>query len=121
MICDKCKNEFDPKEKREHLGQTLCEDCYMEVLSPVKTCDPWAVHSAKTFEKYAGEIKELTPVQSKILDVLKKEGPMKPESLLKKCSDSLTLDDLKREFASLRHMEKVSAAKQDDDVVWRLW
>lgn len=121
MKCDRCENDFDPIEKREHLGRFLCEDCYMEVLSPVKTCDPWAVHSAKTFEKYAGDIKVLTPPQAKILDVLKKEGPIKPESLLKKCTDVKDLDDLKREFASLRHMEKARAAKQGDDVVWKLW
>ena len=121
MNCDRCKNKFDPADKREHLGQVLCEDCYMEVLSPVKTCDPWAVHSAKSFEKHTGHIKELTFLQTKILDLLTKEGPLTPEDLLNKCNDRITLDDLKREFASLRHMEKVTAAKQGQDIVWRLW
>ncbi|MBU3952180.1 MAG: hypothetical protein KJ658_08565 [Proteobacteria bacterium] len=93
----------------------------MKVLSPVKTCDPWAVHSAKTFERYAGTIKEFTPLQANILDVLKKEGPLTPESLLKKYDESVDFEDLKREFASLRHMEKVRAAKQGSDVVWHLW
>ena len=121
MNCDRCNKEIDSEEKREHLGQILCEDCYMEVLSPLKTCDPWAVHSAKTFEKFAGDKKELTTLQKKILDVLAKAGPLKPESLLKKCDETLKFEDLKREFASLRHMEKVRAVKQGSDIVWRLW
>ena len=121
MICDKCNEKISLEEKREHLGQVLCEDCYMIILSPVKTCDPWAVHSAKTFEKYAGDIKELTLLQAKILDVLKKEGPLKPESLLEKCDEKIELEDLKRDFASLRHMEKARVAKNGDDVVWRRW
>lgn len=121
MICDKCNQKIDIEEKREHLGQILCEDCYMEVLSPLKTCDPWAVHSAKTFEKYTGDIKQLTSLQAKILEILTKEGPLKPESLLKKCNETVELEDLKREFASLRHMEKARAAKQGNDVIWRLW
>lgn len=121
MKCDRCNIEFDPEDKREHLGQTLCEDCYMVVLSPVKTCDPWAVHSAKSFEKHAGGVKQLTPLQAKILDVLEKEGPLKPETLLEKCGEALQIEDMRREFASLRHMEKVSASKQDNIIVWRLW
>ncbi|WDP88478.1 MAG: hypothetical protein HUN04_01460 [Desulfobacter sp.] len=121
MNCDRCNNKFDPKEKREHLGQILCEDCYMEVLSPLKTCDPWAVHSAKTFEKHAGNINKFTPLQAEILDLLTREGPLKPESLLTKCKEVKSLEDLKREFASLRHMEKARAARQGDDVVWRIW
>ena len=38
------------------------EDCYMDVLSPVRACDPWAVHSAKSFEKHSGNTGSLTPI-----------------------------------------------------------
>ena len=93
----------------------------MEVLSPVKTCDPWAVYTAQTFEKYAGDTVVLTSLQRKILDILKQEGPLSPESLIEKCDDPIGLEELKREFSSLRHMEKVRAAKQGDDIVWQLW
>lgn len=41
--------------------------------------------------------------------------------ICEKCDEKIELEDLKREFASLRHMEKARAAKQGDDVVWRLW
>jgi hypothetical protein len=66
MQCDRCQANIEPGEEEQHLGQTLCEDCYMDALSPVKTCDPWAVHSAKSFEKHAESTPTLRPIQSEI-------------------------------------------------------
>ncbi len=50
MKCDRCSQTIDPNEAQEHFGQNLCEDCYMDALSPAKTCDPWAVHSAQSLQ-----------------------------------------------------------------------
>ena len=47
MECERCKDIIESGEEREYAGRVLCEDCYMDALSPAKTCDPWAVHSAK--------------------------------------------------------------------------
>jgi hypothetical protein len=121
MKCDCCSQEIEPGEEREHLGQTLCEDCCIDALSPMKTCDPWAVHSAKNYEKYSGKNRTLTPTQSKILKVLKEKGAMEPKRLEVEMDSNLNLNDLEREFATLRHMEKVRAEKQGDKVLWRLW
>lgn len=41
MQCDRCKNVIEEGEEREHAGRILCEDCYMDALSPARTCDPW--------------------------------------------------------------------------------
>ena len=54
-------------------GQVLCEDCYMDLLSPAKACDPWAVYSAKTFLKNDSSGPNLTPVQQRILEILQDE------------------------------------------------
>ena len=121
MKCDKCNQEIEPGEEREHFGEILCEDCYIEVMSPLKTCDPWAVHSAKTFEKYSGKNKILTSIQSKILKILDEKGAVEPDQLLSEMGSNLTLKDLEREFATLRHMEKVRGEKQGNKVFWRLW
>ena len=121
MKCDRCNQEIEPGEEREHLGQMLCEDCCMEVLSPMKACDPWAVHSAKTYEKHAGTTRTLTPIQSKMLKLLDEKGAMEPKQLLAEMDSNLTLKDLEREFATLRHMEKARGEKQGDKVLWRLW
>lgn len=120
MECERCHTTIEAGEEKEHLGQTLCEDCYMDVLSPVRTCDPWAVHSAKSFEKHTGG-GALTPIQSEMLVVLKRTGGIEPSALLQQLSGKMSLDDLKRQFAALRHMEKARAEKRGDRVVWRLW
>ena len=121
MNCDKCGINIASGDERDHQNQNYCEDCYMVALSPMKTCDPWAVHSAKNFEKYAGETKHLTQVQSEILRILKAEGSMEPATLLKELGGNIQLDDLQREFSTLRHMEKVKGEKQGQKVLWRLW
>lgn len=121
MQCDRCHADIEPGDEKQHLGQTLCEDCYMNALSPVKACDPWAVHSAKSFEKHAESTPILTPVQSEILSILKETGGMEPQTLLEKLAAKLTQKDLEREFAALRHMEKARGEKRGDRVVWRLW
>lgn len=48
MKCDKCNCFIEKGEEAKHLNQILCEDCYSDVLSPVKTCDPWAVYTAQS-------------------------------------------------------------------------
>jgi hypothetical protein len=105
MNCDRCQQTIAEGEEQEHLGQILCEDCYMDALSPAKACDPWAVHSAKTFEMGRQGRVELGEVQQKILAVLKETGGMKHAEL----ADRLALKpgDMERELAALRHMEKI--------------
>jgi hypothetical protein len=46
---------------------------------------------------------------------------MEPKLLLSEMGSGLTLKDLEREFATLRHMEKVRGEKQGAKVLWRLW
>ena len=121
MKCDHCSADIESGEERDHLGKTLCEDCYMVALSPVKTCDPWAVHSAKIFEKNAGDDRVLMPIQQEILQILKDNGAMEPSMLLQLIKDDLQLSDLEREFSTLRHMEKVRGKKEGDKILWTLW
>ena len=121
MKCDTCGVAIASGDEREHHGRRFCEDCYMVVLSPLKTCDPWAVHSAKQYEKFAGNTKQLTQIQSEILQILKAEGAIAPLALLGKLTGNMQLIDLQREFSILRHMEKARAEKRDEDIVWRLW
>jgi hypothetical protein len=121
MKCDQCSKAIEQGEEREHRGQVLCEDCYMDALSPAKACDPWAVHSAKTLEQHTGGSLTLTPIQSEILSILKETGGIEKTALIEKLSGKLTLAELEREFASLRHMEKARAEKRDDRIFLRIW
>jgi hypothetical protein len=118
MQCQKCGLEIETGEERDLHGRTLCEDCYMDALSPVKTCDPWAVHSAKRLEQMgAGD--QFTELQAKIMAILKKNDGVRPDILCRELS--ITPKELEREFASLRHMEKARAEKVGDQIILRLW
>jgi hypothetical protein len=121
MKCDQCSTTIESGEERDHLGQRLCEDCFIDAVSTVKPCDPWAVHSARSYEKHAGKDRILTPPQLEILRILEADGAMEPSMLLKKLGGKLQLRELEREFATLRHMEKVRGEKQGPKVLWRLW
>jgi len=100
-------------------GQVLCEDCYMDLLSPAKACDPWAVHSAKTFLEKAGSEVHLSPVQERILEILRDEGPQDGKDLCEKLH--VKEADLEREVAALRHMEKIRGELKNGKRLIRLW
>ena len=122
MECNHCKTSIATGEENEHLGQILCEDCYMDALSPVRTCDPWAIHSAKTFEKsQMSEHGILNNLQQRIIGILKETGGIERHELLQRMEGDVSDADLNRAFASLRHMEKARAEKRGNKVFLRLW
>ncbi len=121
MRCDRCGSEIEPGEEREYLGQTLCEDCYIDVVSPLRACDPWAVHSARSFEKHGGDREIFTPFQSRIMDILKETGPIELSDLRRRLGAEIGSRELEREFAVLRHMEKVRGEKRGTRIFLRLW
>ena len=105
MECERCKEIIGKGEEREHHGQILCEDCYMDLLSPARTCDPWAVHSAQTLAKKSGGRFELTELQKNILGIVKETGGAEPGVIVERLQ--IKPADLEREVAALRHMEKI--------------
>jgi hypothetical protein len=119
MECERCKNVIEEGEEMRLHGQVLCEDCYMDLLSPAKACDPWAVHSAKTFLKNVGNAFELSPVQKEILEVLRDEGPQQIIELCERLQ--IKVPDLERDLAALRHMEKIRGELKDGKKWIRLW
>lgn len=119
MKCDRCSQAITEDEKQEHLGQVLCEDCYMDALPPAKACDPWAVHSAKTFERQQKGPVELNDTQRKILNILTETGGIRPEDLAARLQPRAK--DLAREMATLRHMEKLRGELRDGTRYVRLW
>ena len=121
MKCARCNATIEKGEEREHLGQMLCEDCYMDALSPARSCDPWAVHSAKTFEQNTGSSTTLTPIQTEIMHILEQTGGIEREALLEQLKGKLTRSQLDREFATLRHMEKARAEKRGEKIFLRIW
>jgi hypothetical protein len=119
MRCDRCRGDIQEGEERELYGRTLCEDCYIDTLSPAKACDPWAVHSAKSFAKEDGSKIKVTDTQSKILEILKETGGVEPGIICDRLQ--IKPSDLEREIATLRHMEKVRGELRDGKKILRLW
>lgn len=119
MLCAKCKEKIEKGDEHELHGQILCEDCYLDCLSPAKACDPWAVYSAKSFATADESKVKFTETQSKILHLLKETGGVEPEILIQQLQ--ITPSDLERAFSTLRHMEKARAELREGKKIFRLW
>jgi predicted transcriptional regulator len=91
----------------------------MDILSPPKACDPWAVHSAKTFLRGKDKLSTLTPLQTKIVDSIRGKG----EATIEEMVENLNLAEevLRKEFAILRHMEILKATKKGDKIFYLLF
>lgn len=110
--CDRCGTSCEAEDLREHAGRQLCEDCYLEAASTVKTCDPWAVHLAKS-DRGRGPV-SLTPRQQQVYDLVKAAGEI---SITEACRRlGLSEEALRHEFATLRHLELLRACKRGDAV-----
>lgn len=119
MNCDKCQSQIPENEEHEYCGQTFCDDCYMDALSPARSCDPWAIHSAKRLEASGSQGLQMNETQLRIVDFLQNAVEAEPAAI---CKDlQLSEDEFKRETAALRHMEKIRGRLKDGRVVLRLW
>ncbi|MBN2233195.1 MAG: hypothetical protein JW781_10315 [Deltaproteobacteria bacterium] len=112
--CEKCGAAVDAGELVEHSGQHLCEDCYMDRVSPLKPCDPWAVHNARGAKNLATP--ELLPLQRLMLDAVTAAGAMAPDDLAARLD--VQRPELDKQFAVLRHMELLRGFKGDDGRVY---
>lgn len=118
MKCDKCKIDIADEEEREHKNQTLCEDCYMDVLSPTAFCDPWATYMAQSFAANNPET-TLTDNQKIIMRVLKETGETDPAVLMERLKGHISPEDGERECATLHRMGKISIENRNGSVVTR--
>jgi hypothetical protein len=108
--CAKCREVCEEAELQEMAGQQLCEDCYVDSVQLSKTCDPWAVHSAKNL--IASQGVRLTADQERLLELVKKEK----EIGFHEAANKLGMKDkqLQEDFTVLRHMEVLRAQKRAD-------
>ncbi len=116
MKCAKCGIGIPSNEGHEHSGRVLCEDCYIDAMAAPKTCDPWAVYSAK---KMGSQNMSLTTGQQRIYDLLKAKGPLTLERILTELG--ISEDAFRNNFATLRHMELARGCKIDGQVCFALF
>ena len=117
--CAKCGKEIEKSRSYEYRGNAYCEDCYMDILSPPKGCDPWAVYSAQGSLKGQDKFSTLTPQQVNMVNYLREKGEASMEEIVENLN--LTEETLKREFAVLRHMEILKAKKKEDKIFYLLF
>ncbi|NLA26797.1 MAG: hypothetical protein GX878_05320 [Firmicutes bacterium] len=112
MSCEKCGMKISEAEKFDHGGKKYCEDCYIEIVSVPKTCDPMAVRSARlTRERFGQKGTEgLLPIQNKIYSYLKERGRATREQVGQEFG--LHEKELEKHFAVLRHCELVKGYKE---------
>jgi hypothetical protein len=117
MKCQRCQREITAEDSFTHLGQTLCEDCYLDIRNPTRTCDPWAVYAATRARESAGltGVEGLTSLQQAIYAFVKNRGRTSAAEIMTKFN--LTPSDFQSELSVLRHCELLKGQKEGDKVV----
>ena len=82
LQCMKCGRGIENQQCYEHQGNVFCEDCYMDILSPPKACDPWAVRSAQTFLEGKDRLSMLIPLQLNTVNYNKARGDSTIEEMI---------------------------------------
>ncbi len=115
--CQKCGAPVKPEEVFNFEGQVLCEDCYVEVASRPKPCDPAAVSAARA-ARLVGQhgATHLTELQQKIYQFLKERGQAARDEVAQALG--VSGEEIERQFAVLRHLELVRAFKGEDGSVY---
>ena len=114
--CHRCQRDVREEDSFTYLGETLCEDCYIDVRSPAKSCDPWAVYSATRTRETAGlsGTEGLNTLQQAIYTFIKDRGKATPEEVITRFN--ITPKDLQNQVATLRHCELVKGSKEGQTV-----
>ena len=116
MNCAHCGCEIREIDSYQHLGQTLCEDCYIDIRNPPKACDPWAVYSATRSRQSQGITgsEGLTEAQKAIYEFIREKGKATREELIQRFQ--LKEIELQAHLAVLRHCELVKGYKAGDRI-----
>ena len=116
MKCARCGRAIDEGASYAWHGQTVCEDCYMDLMNPPKTCDPTAVYLATRTRQQFGQsgAEGLTEVQRRVYEYVKERGRVTKEELAR-CMGVSTAE-IGRALAVLRHCELIRACKEGGTV-----
>ena len=114
--CNRCRREISMDDSYQHLGETMCEDCYIDIRYPAKACDPWSVYSATRSRKALGlkGAEGLTELQQAIYEFVRGKGKVTRGQLIE--NFKLTEAELQRQLAILRHCELVTGHKEGNSI-----
>ena len=121
MQCQKCQHDITENESFTYQGENLCEDCYLDALSPASPCDPWAVYIATRTRESSGlkGAEGLTPRQKEFYEFIKSKQKVTPEEVM--LHFNITQRELGNLFVTLRHCELVRGQKEGDIIYFVLF
>ena len=116
MECARCKQTIPEGEACKYCGKILCEDCYIQAIEPLRTCDVAAVHSAKTHRALFGQTGTdgLTEQQKSIFEYVKKQNKVTKSELIN--TFGLSVLELDKQISVLRHCELIKARKIENEI-----
>jgi len=116
MKCNRCGSDITERDSFTYRGETLCEDCYLDIRLEVKACDPWAVYSAtrsRESANFKGTV-GLTDLQKEIYALVKRKGKVTREEVIENLN--VSEQELQTQLATLRHCELVKGHKEGDKI-----
>jgi DNA-directed RNA polymerase subunit RPC12/RpoP len=117
MTCSRCGKDVAPEEAILRGDGHVCEDCLMNMLSPSKACDPWAVKMAKgSLASVADAESSLQGLEKRLYDLVCAEGKVRKADLPSRLG--VTLEQVERANAVLRHMELLRGQKDPDGSIF---
>ncbi|MFB3765420.1 MAG: hypothetical protein ACE14P_09255 [Methanotrichaceae archaeon] len=119
--CQSCGKDVPEDEVFVSGGQTLCEDCYIDVGHRIRVCDPWGERSKLIFRESHGlkGTDGLSDLQKGIYEFIKAKGMATREEIAEEFK--LNSRELENEFAILRHCQLVKGKKEGDKVYLVVW
>ena len=116
MECSRCNQPIPEGEECNYRGKLMCEDCYIQAVEPLKTCDVAAVHSAKTHRAASGQtgVEGLTELQKSICQYVNERTKVTKPELLK--AFDLPARELDKLISILRHCELIKARKIENEI-----
>ena len=108
MQCAKCKASLESQEVYTYGEQSLCEDCYLDIVAKPQACDPWAVYSA---QNTSTQESDLTSVQRTILHILRDNEPLSQDEICSRAG--IDSQEFATNFAVLRHLGLGRACQVD--------
>lgn len=116
MKCSQCGREISEGESFQHMGQILCDDCYLEVRTHPRECDPWATYLATHTRERMGQkgAEGLTELQKKVYEFVKGKGRVTREEVMEKFN--LSEAEMDAQMTSLMHSELVKARGEEGKI-----
>ncbi len=113
MNCEKCLAVMTEEESVSHSGMVVCENCAMDLMSPAKACDPWAVKMATgSFATKADAVASLQGIEKELYELIEGGGRVPSEDVHTRLG--VSHEQVKRAFSVLRHMELLRGDRRSD-------